>query len=61
MARYQDAIEWMVLNDDTEIMHEDAEDPTLTVTASLVADLFQKSDEQVMADVRKRLRKENKY
>ena len=51
MARYQDAIAWVVGNDDTEFLNDD--DPMLSVTASLVADLFHKTDDEVLADIRR--------
>jgi hypothetical protein len=44
MARYRDAIEWMVLNDDTEWLAE--QDGMPSVTACLTADLFGKTTEQ---------------
>lgn len=50
MARYKDAIWWIVANDDTEFLY-DAE-PKLSVTAYLVADLFKKDDKQVLSDLR---------
>lgn len=55
MARYRDAIDWMVENDDTEWAKDD--DPMVSVTASLVADLFGKTTAQVTEDVRLGLRK----
>jgi hypothetical protein len=49
MARYADAIFWITANDDTEFL----DDPSgsLSVTACLVADLFQKDDKQVRSDL----------
>lgn len=49
MARYRDAIKWIAQNDDTEWLRN-GED-TLSVTASMVADLFGKSEEKVKADL----------
>jgi hypothetical protein len=51
MARYKDAIWWIVANDDTEFLND--EEPSLSVSAVLVADLFEKDDEVVLADLRK--------
>lgn len=49
MARYKDAIEWITQNDDTEWLRD--EEPILSVTATLVADLFGKTHEQVINDL----------
>jgi hypothetical protein len=49
-ARYQDALFWMAANDDTEWV---ANNDPISVTASLVADLFSKTDEQVREDLTK--------
>lgn len=54
-ASYKAAIKWMVVNDDTEWTRDD--DPMLSVTASLVADLFGKTDAVVTADLRRVLKK----
>lgn len=53
VAAYGTAIAWIVENDDTEWL--DAEDGEVipSVTASLVADLFARSDDEVIADLRK--------
>lgn len=58
MARYKDAIQWMVDNDDTDWCDEDG--ACLSVTASLVADLFGKTDEQVREDLARALAKDRK-
>lgn len=55
MARYKDAIAWIAREDDTDWIEEGA---GLSVTASMVADLFGKPDEQVEADIKEALRKE---
>lgn len=49
MAKYRSAIEWIAEIDDTEFL----EDPNsaMSVTATLVADLWGKTDEQVRADL----------
>ena len=61
-ARYLDAIDWIAGNDDTRWLSDpppDLDDPTpvLSVTAALVADLFGKRDAQVIADLKKALRR----
>ena len=55
---YRRALQWIVDNDDTEWLDGDQNDDTpLSVTASLVADLFGHSDEKVERDLRKALKK----
>ena len=53
MARYQDAIAWIVENDDTEWLKGEAGTAAgqASVTACMVADLFGKTDEQVRSDL----------
>jgi hypothetical protein len=53
MARYRDAIEWLARNDDNSWADSDPEsgDGAISVSAGLVADLFNKSDETVRADL----------
>jgi hypothetical protein len=51
MARYKDAIWWIIRNDDTEFL--DDGEGQISVTAVFVADLFDKTDDQVLADLRK--------
>jgi hypothetical protein len=53
MARYKDAIQWIADNDDTEWIT----DPNgcESVTAALVADLFEKDAVQVRADLEQAL------
>ena len=49
-ASYKQAISWIVLNDDTS----DIEQTGIgTVTMALVADIFGKDDEKVMADIKR--------
>ena len=50
MARYKDAIFWIVANDDTEFL-DDGPDSSMSVTASFAADMFGKTDAQVRADL----------
>lgn len=52
MARYTDAIFWIVANDCTEFL-EDEDYKGLSVTASFVADIFRKTDAEVRADLTK--------
>lgn len=56
---YREAIRWIVYNDDTEWVRadEDEGDPMISVTAALVIDLFDVSEERFMADLRRELRK----
>lgn len=59
MARYKDAIDWIALNDDTEWVEYDSSQPdgTECISAALVADLFNKTTEQVRADLKQALRR----
>lgn len=55
MASYKQAIKWLALNDDCEWLKDYGKDDcvSISVSAALVADLFNKSDEQVEKDLRK--------
>lgn len=53
MARYQDAIAWIVYNDDIEWLDEEKPESIISVTACLVADLFNKEHPVVIADLKK--------
>jgi hypothetical protein len=59
VASYRHAIRWIVANDDTEWLRDcgNDDDPTLlmSVTAALVADLFNKTDQAVCADLAREL------
>lgn len=59
MARYQDAINWIADNDDTEFVRdaETSSDYLLSVTATLVRDLWDKTDDEILRDLRKALRR----
>ncbi len=59
MARYKYAIQWMADNDDNEWVDGDPDSAAgmLSVTASLTADLFEKTDEQVRSDLKAALTK----
>lgn len=48
---YKNAIQWLVNNDDTEFLRDD--EPQLSVSASLVADIYGRGDSEVIADLRK--------
>jgi hypothetical protein len=56
VARYKDAIYWIAENDDTEWVNDT--NPIASVTAALVADLFDKTVEQVTKDLRKAMNDE---
>jgi hypothetical protein len=53
---YRDALQWIINNDDTEWLHDD--DPVISVTAALVADIYDRSTDEVIADLKKRYVKE---
>jgi hypothetical protein len=55
-ASYRKALEWIAVQDDNEWL--DDEFGHTSVTAALVADLFDKTDEQVKEDLRKALKRE---
>lgn len=59
MARYQDAINWIADNDDTEFVRdaETSSDYLLSVTATLVRDLWDKTDDEILRDLRKAIRR----
>lgn len=50
---YADAVRWMVLNDDTHWARD--EEPIISVTACLVADIYARTNEEVIADLRRAL------
>jgi hypothetical protein len=54
MAKYRQAIEWIIENDDTDWV---TGNEPLSVTASLVADLFMKNSNDVRRDLIKGLLK----
>jgi hypothetical protein len=51
MARYQDAIEWIAYNDDSSWVMD--EEPSMSVTAALIGDLWGKDKSQLIADIRR--------
>lgn len=46
---YRDALDWILTNDDTEFLTDP--EPIPSVTVSMVADLFGKTDAIVMRDL----------
>jgi hypothetical protein len=50
-ASYREAIQWIVANDDTEWLHDEHGHPS--VTAALVADIFDVDIEKVQKDLRR--------
>jgi len=54
MASYKTALRWIILNDDTIWLDDGG---PISVTATLVADLFNKTDEQVTIDLRREMTK----
>ena len=51
VGAYGTAMAWIVMNDDTDWLADET-DPILSVTASLVADVFARSDEEIVRDLR---------
>lgn len=58
MARYRDAIDWIAREDDTEWVVNNEDAPS--VTASLVADLFGRTDEEVRKDIKNALKRQSR-
>lgn len=52
---YREAIRWMVDNDDTSWI--DDEEPIISVTAAMIADLFDVDHKKIIEDIRKGLDK----
>lgn len=57
-ASYREAIKWMAYNDDTEWAEDEV--PIPSVTAALIADLFDVSTETVTADLLRQMTKMQK-
>ena len=57
VGAYGTAIAWIVQNDDTEWLDAEGDGLIPSVTASLVADVFARTDEEVVADLRRELAK----
>jgi hypothetical protein len=49
---YRDALDWMLDNDDVSFVEE--EDPAISVTGAIVADIYDRTNEEVIEDLRKR-------
>lgn len=58
-ASYRDAVRWMVYNDDTEWTHD--EEPIISVTAALVADMFDVEQDKIISDIRRALKQDRRY
>lgn len=52
-ASYREAIRWIADNDDTQWLNDD--EPMFSVTAALVADLFDVDTDRVTKDLRREL------
>jgi len=52
---YREAIQRMVLNDDTTWVEDD--EPIISVTAAMIADLFDVDQKKVIQDIQKGLKK----
>lgn len=58
MARYKDAIFWIIANDDTEWLGEPK--PVISMSAELVQYLFRKFEYELIADLRAELARQRK-
>lgn len=56
---YREALDWIAANDDTEFMN-DGDDAPLSVTASLVQDLWDKDDATIRHDLLLAIRRDNR-
>ena len=50
-ASYKNAVAWIVANDDTEWLND--QEPIISVSAALVADLFGRDEPEIIADLRR--------
>jgi hypothetical protein len=50
---YREAIEWIACNDDNEWLHD--KEPIISVTAAMVADLYDVDHSRLFADLRRKL------
>lgn len=50
---YRASLEWIINNDDTEFLEDDPEDIIPSITASFLADQFDKEPAQVVNDLLK--------
>lgn len=54
-ASYREAIRWVVYNDDTDWLDDD--EPVVSVTVSLIADIFDVTHDKIIADLRREMKK----
>ncbi len=52
VGAYGTAIAWIVMNDDTDWLSAEGEDLILSVSASLVADVFARTEQEIVRDLR---------
>ena len=58
MATYKQAVQWIAANDDCYWLGDyDGHGPIMSVTACFVRDLWDKTDEKVLKDIRRELKK----
>jgi hypothetical protein len=50
---YREALSWIALNDDTQWLDDD--EPIISVSTALVADLFGKDEATIIADLRRQV------
>jgi hypothetical protein len=53
VGAYMDAIRWIADNDDTDFLDDDNSSPSVTIL--LVADIFGRTEEEALFDLRKEL------
>lgn len=59
VGSYKTAITWIALNDDTDFLDDENCDDIVSVSCCLVADIFGRTTDEVIADLRKELEKES--
>ena len=52
VGAYGTALAWIVMNDDNEWLDAEGDDVALSVTASLVAGVFARTEQEVVRDLR---------
>lgn len=57
MASYKAAIQWIAEEDDTDFLDDVEDSEAMSVTGSMVADLFNKDHDTVRKDLRRALAK----
>ena len=56
---YREAVEWIAMNDDMDFLDDDSDfGISLSVAASLVRDLFNVTDDKIIADLRRAVEKD---